>query len=45
MQGLLGPTSGGKTTLLRLLFALMSLDAGSIELLGRPLVAPDSVAP
>lgn len=42
--GLLGPTGAGKTTLLRLLFGLMSLDAGSIELLGRPLVAPDSVA-
>ncbi len=38
MRGLLGPTGAGKTTLLRLLFGLMSLDAGSIELLGRPLV-------
>ncbi len=44
VRGLLGPNGAGKTTLLRLLFGLMSLDAGSIELLGRPLVAPDSVA-
>jgi ABC-2 type transport system ATP-binding protein len=37
VRGLLGPNGAGKTTLLRMLFGLISPDAGSIELLGRPL--------
>ncbi len=37
IRGLLGPNGAGKTTLLRMLFGLVAPDAGSIELLGRPL--------
>jgi len=35
VRGLLGPNGAGKTTLLRMLFGLITPDAGSIELLGR----------
>ncbi len=41
VHGLLGPNGAGKTTLLRLLFGLVSADAGSIELFGRPLDPAD----
>jgi ABC-2 type transport system ATP-binding protein len=37
VHGLLGPNGAGKTTLLRMLFGLIHPDAGSVELLGRPL--------
>ncbi|MBS1882363.1 MAG: ABC transporter ATP-binding protein [Actinobacteria bacterium] len=37
VRGLLGPNGAGKTTLLRTLFGLIAADAGSVELLGRPL--------
>jgi ABC-2 type transport system ATP-binding protein len=43
IRGLLGPNGAGKTTLLRLLFGLVAPDAGSIELLGRPVRASDPV--
>ena len=43
VQGLLGPNGAGKTTLLRLLFGLLTPDAGEVELLGRPLGAADAV--
>ena len=43
VHGLLGPNGAGKTTLLRLLFGLLTPDAGEVELLGRPLGATDSV--
>jgi ABC-2 type transport system ATP-binding protein len=39
VRGLLGPNGAGKTTLLRMLFGLMSPEAGSIELLNRPFAA------
>jgi ABC-2 type transport system ATP-binding protein len=42
--GLLGPNAAGKTTLLRMLFGLVSPDAGSIELFGRSLHQTDSLA-
>jgi ABC-2 type transport system ATP-binding protein len=41
LRGLLGPNGAGKTTLLRLLFGLLTPDAGEVELLGRPLGAAD----
>ncbi len=44
VRGLLGPNGAGKTTLLRMLFGLVAPDAGSIELLDRPLGAIDSVS-
>ena len=44
VHGLLGANGAGKTTLLRLLFGLIAPDAGSIELLGRPLGGPGSAA-
>src|ERR1700751_738851 len=37
VRGLLGPNGAGKTTLLRMLLGLVGHDAGTIELLGRPL--------
>jgi ABC-2 type transport system ATP-binding protein len=37
VRGLLGPNGAGKTTLLRLLLGLVGPDAGTVELLGRPL--------
>ena len=43
VHGLLGPNGAGKTTLLRLLFGLLSPDAGQVELLGRPLGSADAV--
>ena len=36
IRGLLGPNGAGKTTLLQVLFGLIGPDAGSVELLGRP---------
>jgi len=44
VHGLLGANGAGKTTLLRLLFGLIAPDAGSVELLGRPLGGPGSAA-
>ena len=44
VHGLLGANGAGKTTLLRLLFGLIAPDAGSIQLLGRPLGGPGSAA-
>ena len=44
VRGLLGPNGAGKTTLLRMLFGLIAPDAGSIELLGRPLHQSDPAA-
>ena len=38
---MLGPNGAGKTTLLRMLFGLVTPDAGSIELFGRPLHGSD----
>ncbi len=43
VRGLLGPNGAGKTTLLRLLFGLLTPDAGEVELLGHPLGPPDTV--
>ncbi len=45
VRGLLGPNGAGKTTLLRLLFGLISPDAGTVELLGRRLTGPDPLRP
>jgi ABC-2 type transport system ATP-binding protein len=42
VRGVLGANGAGKTTLLRLLFGLITPDAGAVELLGRPL---DRLAP
>jgi len=39
VRGLLGPNGAGKTTLLRMLLGLIRPDAGTIELLGRPIDA------
>ena len=39
VRGLLGPNGAGKTTLLRMLFGLIAPDQGTVELLGRPLLA------
>jgi ABC-2 type transport system ATP-binding protein len=44
VHGLLGANGAGKTTLLRLLFGLIAPDAGTVELLGRPLGGPGSAA-
>jgi ABC-2 type transport system ATP-binding protein len=44
IHGLLGANGAGKTTLLRLLFGLIAPDAGTVELLGRPLGGPGSAA-
>ena len=38
MHGLLGPNGAGKTTLVRMLLGLVRPDAGSISLLGQPVV-------
>ncbi len=43
VRGLLGPNGAGKTTLLRMLLGLVRPDAGSIELLDRPLRCTHSV--
>ncbi|MBV9607771.1 MAG: ABC transporter ATP-binding protein [Solirubrobacterales bacterium] len=44
VRGLLGPNGAGKTTLLRLLFGLLTPDAGEIDLLGRPLGSAERVS-
>ena len=44
VRGLLGPNGAGKTTLLRLLFGLLTPDAGEIELLGHPLGTAEAVS-
>ena len=44
VRGLLGANGAGKTTLLRLLFGLIAPDAGTVELLGRPLGGAGSAA-
>jgi ABC-2 type transport system ATP-binding protein len=44
IHGLLGANGAGKTTLLRLLSGLIVPDAGTVELLGRPLGGPGSAA-
>src|SRR5579875_1433673 len=44
VHGLLGANGAGKTTLLRILFGLISPDAGSVQLLGRRLGGPGSAA-
>jgi ABC-2 type transport system ATP-binding protein len=44
IRGLLGPNGAGKTTLLRMLFGLVTPDAGCIELFGRPPHSPDGFA-
>lgn len=41
VRGLLGPNGAGKTTLLRILFGLVSPDAGSVELFDRRLDVSD----
>jgi ABC-2 type transport system ATP-binding protein len=43
VRGLLGPNGAGKTTLLRLLFGLLTPDAGEVELFDRPLGAADAI--
>jgi ABC-2 type transport system ATP-binding protein len=43
VRGLLGPNGAGKTTLLRLLFGLLTPDAGAVELFDRPLGAAEAV--
>ena len=48
VHGLVGPNGAGKTTLLGLLLGLATADAGTLEILGRPvgrsLAVPDGVA-
>jgi ABC-2 type transport system ATP-binding protein len=44
VRGLLGPNGAGKTTLLRILFGLMSPDAGTVELFGRTLDSQEANA-
>src|SRR5215831_14673646 len=44
LLGLLGPNGAGKTTLVRAVAGRVRLDAGSVELLGRPL-RPESPRP
>ncbi len=44
VRGLLGPNGAGKTTLLRMLFGLIAPDAGTVELLGRPLDRSGTIA-
>jgi ABC-2 type transport system ATP-binding protein len=41
-HGLVGPNGSGKTTLLRILFGLVTPDAGSVTVLGRDVAAPES---
>jgi ABC-2 type transport system ATP-binding protein len=43
VRGLLGPNGAGKTTLLRLLFGLLTPDAGQVELFDRPLGAAEAI--
>jgi ABC-2 type transport system ATP-binding protein len=43
VRGLLGPNGAGKTTLLRLLFGLITPDAGQVELFDRPQGAADAI--
>jgi ABC-2 type transport system ATP-binding protein len=48
VHGLVGPNGAGKTTLLGLLLGIATADAGTLEILGRPvgrsLAVPDGVA-
>ena len=44
VRGLLGPNGAGKTTLLRMLFGLVTPDAGSVDVFGQPLHGPDHPA-
>src|SRR4051794_37119300 len=48
IHGLIGPNGAGKTTLLGLLLGLTNADAGTLEILGGPVVRtlglPDGVA-
>ena len=44
VHGLLGPNGAGKTTLLRMLFGLISPDAGRVALLGRELAGLQTTA-
>ncbi|HTI51353.1 MAG TPA: ATP-binding cassette domain-containing protein, partial [Planctomycetaceae bacterium] len=41
--GLLGPNGGGKTTLFRLLSTLLSVQAGTVHILGRDVAAEPAV--
>jgi ABC-2 type transport system ATP-binding protein len=45
VRGLLGPNGAGKSTLLRLLFGLVSADAGTVELFGHQRTGPEDLLP